>query len=200
MKRSIFALMIVPLAVGATTITGQVRVPRGTADSKVPVTVALQVGSESYNATGPGSCRHATRGSIYNVLAQQWSVEQSDGPRSLTLTMWRPLNGSGDMISLGINTAGGKRRHVYDCRDSRRWNEDRGHDQVRRVCGTGTGGGRLISLVTFKKERPAAADRFSPSAAERMTATCGRVPRAVRPPLRPCRHTRGTRRSSRRRT
>jgi hypothetical protein len=109
MKRSTFALMIVPLALGATTITGQVRVPRGTADSKVPVTVALQVGSESYNATGQGSCRHATRGSIYNVLAQQWSVEQSDGPRSLTLTMWRPLNGSGDMMSLGINTAGKSR-------------------------------------------------------------------------------------------
>jgi hypothetical protein len=106
MFRVTLAWMVVPLVFEVTTITAQVRVPRGSAESKVPVTVALQIGSESYKATSQGTCTHTTEASIYNLSAQQWSVEQSDGPRSVTLTLWRPQRGAGDMLSLGVNTAG----------------------------------------------------------------------------------------------
>jgi hypothetical protein len=112
MFRLTLASIIVPLAFEVTTLAAQVRVPRTQAESKVPVTVALQIGSESYKATSPGKCTHTTEASIYNVAAQQWSVEQSDGPRSLTLTLWRPQRGSGDMLSLGVNTAG--KSHVVN--------------------------------------------------------------------------------------
>ena len=68
-------------------------------------TIPFAVGDSASCADTP-SRQYRVSLRIYNVLAQQWSVEQSDGQRSLTLTLWRPQRGAGDMLSLGVNTAG----------------------------------------------------------------------------------------------
>jgi hypothetical protein len=42
--------------------------------------------------------------SIYQVVSELWSVQQSDGDHSLTLSLWRPKDGSGDMMSLSVGS------------------------------------------------------------------------------------------------
>jgi hypothetical protein len=45
------------------------------------------------------------------VPAKLWSVSQSEGTRTVSLTFWRPAAGSGDMFNLYVST-GGKTHHV----------------------------------------------------------------------------------------
>jgi hypothetical protein len=68
----------------------------------VAVTVALKVGNESYSSTAQGACTHAPKASIYNVVAQKWTVIQEADGRSVQLTLWRPANGTDDMLSLSV--------------------------------------------------------------------------------------------------
>ena len=93
-------------AMCAVTLVAQRRLPGAAGETKVPVTIALQVGSEAYKVTGQATCHHTAQASIYDVPAEQWSVQQSDGSRSLSLTMWRPKKASGDMLSLAVSTGG----------------------------------------------------------------------------------------------
>ena len=75
--------------------------PRG-GDQRLEVgKVALQAGADSYAFSGHGNCTHAPVASIYNLRAEQWLVQASNGGRSVTLTLWHPASG-GDMISLGL--------------------------------------------------------------------------------------------------
>ncbi len=71
--------------------------------AEVDVAITLQVGAQRYQFEGKATCQHAPVASIYSVMAEMWRVEQSDGQRSLTLTLWRPKNASGEMFSLGVN-------------------------------------------------------------------------------------------------
>jgi hypothetical protein len=113
MVRTRMIMMIaVVLALAESGAIAQVRVPRTQVESKVPVTIALQIGTESYKYTGQGTCRHATVASIYDMPAEQWTMEASDGPRSVTLTLWRPKKGGSDMVSFAASTAG--KEHVVD--------------------------------------------------------------------------------------
>lgn len=85
------------------------RRPPGEAAPKQGIQAALKVGSQTYDSTAPGKCTHAPTASIYQVISQMWSVQQSSEGRSLTLTMWRPKDGSGDMINLSVDS--GKSSH-----------------------------------------------------------------------------------------
>lgn len=76
-------------------------------DDKVGVTVALQVGGGAYQFSGRGDCGHEPKGWIYGTAAKLWTVEQSEGPKSMTLTLWSPTSGSGNMFTLRV-TSGGK--------------------------------------------------------------------------------------------
>jgi hypothetical protein len=76
-------------------------------DDKVGVNVALQVDGGAYQFSGRGSCGHEPKGWIYGTAAKLWTVEQSEGPRSITLTLWSPTSGSGNMFTLRV-TSGGK--------------------------------------------------------------------------------------------
>ena len=91
-------------------LVAQRRVPGQRADTTVPVTIALKAGAESYNFTGKATCSHAPVASIYNLRAERWTVDQSEGPRSLTLAVWHPATGS-DLVSLNLSS-GGKRHSV----------------------------------------------------------------------------------------
>ena len=82
----------------------QRRVPGAAADSQAPMQVALTVGGQKYDSSAAGKCTHAPVASIYQVVAELWSVQQSDGERSLTLSLWRPKDGSGDMMSLSVGS------------------------------------------------------------------------------------------------
>jgi hypothetical protein len=92
-------------------LIAQVAVPRTPADAKVPVTVALQVGGEALKFSSPGMCRHAAQAGIYDLAAEQWSVQASDATRNVTLTLWQP-KGAGSMVSLAVGTGG--KTHVVD--------------------------------------------------------------------------------------
>src|SRR5918993_5745095 len=91
----------------AVTVIAQRRAPGTRPESKVPLTIALQVGTEAFNVTSQGTCHHTAQASIYDVPAEQWSVQYSEGSRSVSLALWRPKNGSGDMLSLAVSTGGG---------------------------------------------------------------------------------------------
>ncbi len=80
--------------------------PATPADTKVDVAIALQVAGQSYRFEGKAVCLHAPVASIYKVVSEMWSVQQSDGRRSITLTLWRPRSKSGDMFSLRVATGG----------------------------------------------------------------------------------------------
>lgn len=69
--------------------------------------ISLQVGSQKYNASGTGECKHAPRASIYDIPAALYSVSQRGGKDSLNLSVWQPTDGKPNMISLNV-TAGGK--------------------------------------------------------------------------------------------
>ena len=71
---------------------------------KVPMQVSLKIGAQGYESSTPGTCTHAPVASIYQVLSELWSAQQSEGGRSLSLAFWRPKDGSADMVSLSITS------------------------------------------------------------------------------------------------
>jgi hypothetical protein len=83
-------------------MAAQRRAP-GAAPAGVGVTVALKVGTTAYDFNGQAKCTYAPVASIYTTMAEQWHLEQSDGARSASFTLWRPKNGSGDMFSLAVS-------------------------------------------------------------------------------------------------
>jgi len=80
--------------------------PSTPAETKVDVSIALKVAGQPYNFSGKARCTHAPLASIYDTNAQQWSVEHNEGLRSVSLTFWRPADGSGDMFTLHCTISG----------------------------------------------------------------------------------------------
>ena len=90
-------------------LDAQRRVPGG-AEPKQAINVSLTIGEHTtYASREPGRCTHAPTASIYSILSEMWSVQQSSEGRSLALTLWRPKNGTGDMVTLSVS--GGKSLH-----------------------------------------------------------------------------------------
>ena len=105
MKRTISVVCSALIAVAAPA-AAQRRAP-ATQKPTTAVTISLKTGADAYIFAGQASCTHAPVASIYDVQSEQWSVEQSDGPRSLHLTLWKPKDGSRQMFSLAVSSAGG---------------------------------------------------------------------------------------------
>jgi hypothetical protein len=70
------------------------------------VNVSLKVGGQTYQSNGPGRCTHAPTASIYQTVAELWSVQQSVEGRSLTMSLWKPKDGSAGMITLSVSSGG----------------------------------------------------------------------------------------------
>lgn len=68
------------------------------------IQTSLKVGSQTVQSNEPGKCTHAPVASIYQVMSQMWSVQQSSQGRSLSLTFWRPKDASSDMVTLSVGT------------------------------------------------------------------------------------------------
>jgi hypothetical protein len=84
-------------------VGAQRRAP-GDAPPKQGIQASLKVGNRTYDSKTPGRCTHAPMASIYQVMSQMWSVQQSSEGGSVTLTVWRPKDGSGDMVNLSIDS------------------------------------------------------------------------------------------------
>ena len=123
MYRSTSALtlaLLVSLAVDgmAQRRTGTSGVPGG------PLTLSARIDGRTYKAMGPGSCKHTSDASIYDVPAALWMVEYGNSAggdiKRLNLTLWKPKGGSADQVSLSLETgrsshrinSGGKARSV----------------------------------------------------------------------------------------
>lgn len=104
--------LILALALAGAPHAAQRR-PMGTApeETTTNVTISLQVGAAAYNFTGQAKCDHLDKGSIYDVVAERWSVEQQEGPNNLTLSVWKPLAGGENLINLYVSS-GGKSHQV----------------------------------------------------------------------------------------
>jgi hypothetical protein len=74
--------------------------------AQTSLATTLQVAGKPCRFEGKATCRHAPVASIYGVMAEMWSVQQSIRQQSITLTLWRPKNGSGDMFTLSVATGG----------------------------------------------------------------------------------------------
>ncbi|MBP1637075.1 MAG: hypothetical protein H6Q10_3649 [Acidobacteria bacterium] len=108
------------------------------------VSVALQAGGDSYRFTGQAKCTHERQGYIYTVPAQLWSVEQSDGTRSVHLTFWRPASGSADMFTLHLQ--GGGTTHFTDTVKTPNGGSPRGSGQVT-FAPAGAGGTFTVNVT-----------------------------------------------------
>jgi hypothetical protein len=98
--RSLVPLLLVALTAAAAAQARRQQPPR---PDTVPMEISIKVGPGSYDDQGPGSCTHAPKASIYGVVSQMWSARHQTDKRSLSLTLWRPLDGSGDMFTLAVN-------------------------------------------------------------------------------------------------
>src|SRR5918992_3302445 len=84
-------------------LEAQRRVP-GQAQPKQAINASLKVGGHAYESREPGRCTHAPTASIYSIVSEMWTVQQSAEGRSLALTLWRPKDGSGDMVTLSVSS------------------------------------------------------------------------------------------------
>src|SRR5215204_3896878 len=84
---------------------------RGAEKPTLDVTIALKAGADAYQFKGQARCTHAPVAAIYNVVSEQWTVQQADDQRSLTLTLWKPKDGAPAMFSLSLSS-GNRSRSV----------------------------------------------------------------------------------------
>lgn len=68
------------------------------------IQVALNVGGATFQSSQAGKCTHAPVASIFKTMAEMWSVQQNAEGRSLALTLWKPKDGSGDMVTLSVTS------------------------------------------------------------------------------------------------
>lgn len=92
--------------VGAEQAVAQRRAPGQPTTESTELSVSAHVGSKSYTSSVPGTCKYEPSASIYDLPAALWMVqgEGSNGSeiKQLSLTLWRPKNGSADQISLSL--------------------------------------------------------------------------------------------------
>jgi hypothetical protein len=75
--------------------------------------VTARVGKKDFRGDGGGECRHSPDASLRGVSASMWTVQFAEGRGSLkqlTLTLWRPKDGSPDEVSLSFETGSGSHR------------------------------------------------------------------------------------------
>jgi hypothetical protein len=71
--------------------------------------VSLMAGGQRYESSAAGQCTHAPTASIYGVVSELWTAQQSDNGKSLSLSLWQPKDGSKPMVSLTVSS--GKSQH-----------------------------------------------------------------------------------------
>ena len=110
----------------------------------VPVVIALKVDGSAYSFNGQAVCEHAQRGSIYDTIAERWSVRHNDNGRNINLTLWHPLADGADMVILSIATRG-KRYDVDTVKRPQAAPSGSANVQLAR---SGGGGTFMVDAVT----------------------------------------------------
>ena len=103
--RSIFVMFVGVILIHSAAVPAQRR-PSGTQEQKVGVAIDLKIGGAPYTFKGEAICDYLAMGSIYDIAAQRWSVRHDDNGRNVNLSLWRPANGTTDMLSLNVYLAG----------------------------------------------------------------------------------------------
>ena len=85
--------------------SAQRRLP-GSEEKKVGVAIDLKVNGTPYTFKGNATCDHLPLGSIYDIVAERWSVRHDDNGRNVNMSLWRPRNGTVDMVQLSVFMAG----------------------------------------------------------------------------------------------
>jgi hypothetical protein len=97
---------IILTCLAANQAAAQRRVPGAAGTESTEVSVVARIGPKSYSSRVPGTCEYEPSASIYDLPAALWMVEGAASKGSeikqLTLTLWRPKNGSADQISLSL--------------------------------------------------------------------------------------------------
>lgn len=140
--RSISVLFVTAAVMLSAVTSAQRRVP-GSQEKKVGVSIDLKVNGTPYTFKGEASCDHLAKGSIYDIAGQRWSVRHDDNGRSLNLSLWRPANGTGDMMQLNVSL-GNKR---YDVSTIKSPQGPSGSGSVK-LATEGTGGTFAIDATT----------------------------------------------------
>jgi hypothetical protein len=98
-----FVCVMIALALGGfvANIGAQRRAP-GQTQANQAIQVGLKVGGATYQSSAAGKCTHAPVASIFKTVAEMWTVQQNAQGRSLALTLWKPKDGSGDMVTLSV--------------------------------------------------------------------------------------------------
>ena len=131
------AVLMVPAALSA-----QRRLP-GSQEKKVGVAIDLKVNGTLYTFKGEAICDHLAAGSIYNIVAERWSVRHDDNARNVNLSLWRPKNGTADMVQVSVYMAGKR----YDVSTIKSPQGPSGSGSVKLVK-EGTGGTFTIDAAT----------------------------------------------------
>jgi hypothetical protein len=110
----IIALVLHPAFTHEALDLGRTRLRLSAAGEPAAITIAAKIGRKKYQASGEGTCRHAPDASIHGVSASLWTVEftsrHETGLKQLSLTLWRPKDGSPDQLSLNLDTSAGSHR------------------------------------------------------------------------------------------
>ena len=124
------------------TAAAQRRLP-GSQEKKVAVAIDLKVNNTPYTFKGDAVCEHLAKGSIYDIVAERWSVRHDDNGRNINLSLWRPASGTGDMVQLNVYMAGKR----YDVSTIKSPQGTSGSGSVKLVK-QGTGGTFTIDVAT----------------------------------------------------
>ena len=96
-------------------LDAQRRVPEQ-AQPKQAINASLKIGGQAYESREPGRCTHAPTASIYSIVSAMWTVQQSAEGRSLALTLWKPKDGTSDMVTLSVSSSGGSSHQISTAR------------------------------------------------------------------------------------
>ena len=127
----IFSVLFAAILTLTAPLSAQRRPSASPAEETVSTTIALSVGGAPYNFSGQATCEHVPQGSIYDTVAERWSVRQQSAGRSLSLNLWHPLSGAADMVTMSVSTAG--KRHDVDTVKKPQNNQTTGSANVKFV-------------------------------------------------------------------
>ena len=101
-------VMVVVVASGVT--AAQIsRRPADPEKAGAAMQISLRAGGQRYESSAAGQCTHAPMASIYGVVSELWTAQQSDNGNSVNLSLWQPKDGSPPMVSLTVTS--GKASH-----------------------------------------------------------------------------------------
>ena len=109
-RTAVCGVMVAVLGSGVLTAAQIRRRPEPAEKSGTAMQVSLTAGGQRYESSAPGQCTHAPVASIYGVVSELWTAQQSDNGKSVSLSVWQPKDGSRPMVSLTVTSGSSSHR------------------------------------------------------------------------------------------